>query len=168
MLRRIISATKNSYLIQVSLHVAFVHSFVNPLLFVVLHKGCRCIKKQSKLFKIIQFPRVFWNKLMIVPRRATIDLLCCNFSQYSARELPVTSNTDDRSFLVKLVQKSYICWMSPQQWGGIGAWVRVRKRVEPTREVGCWVWKKPHVGVSAVSIWSIKYKVYIKYVLSFF
>ena len=27
---------------QVSLHVAFVHSFVNPLLFVVLHKGCRC------------------------------------------------------------------------------------------------------------------------------
>ena len=26
---------------KVSLHVAFVHSFVNPLLFVVLHKGCR-------------------------------------------------------------------------------------------------------------------------------
>ena len=97
------------HLKQVSLHVAFVHSFVNPLLFVVLHKGCRCIKKQSKLFKIIQFPRVFWNKLMIVPRRATIDLLCCNFSQYSARELPVTSNTDDRSFLVKLVQKAHVC-----------------------------------------------------------
>ena len=30
---------------QVSLHVAFVHSFVNPLLFVVLHKGCRCLDK---------------------------------------------------------------------------------------------------------------------------
>ena len=31
------------HLTQVSLHVAFVHSFVNPLLFVVLHKGCRCV-----------------------------------------------------------------------------------------------------------------------------
>ena len=38
---------------QVSLHVAFVHSFVNPLLFIVLHKGCR---------------------------KATLDLLCCNFA----------------------------------------------------------------------------------------
>ena len=38
---------------QVALHVAFVHSFVNPLLFLVLHKGCR---------------------------KATLDLLCCNFS----------------------------------------------------------------------------------------
>ena len=33
--------------------MAFVHSFVNPLLFIVLHKGCR---------------------------KATLDLLCCNFS----------------------------------------------------------------------------------------
>ena len=38
--------------LKVSLHVAFVHSFVNPLLFIVLHKGCRA---------------------------ATIDILCCNF-----------------------------------------------------------------------------------------
>ena len=41
------------FVTQVSLHVAFVHSFVNPLLFIVLHKGCR---------------------------KATLDLLCCNFS----------------------------------------------------------------------------------------
>merc|ERR1712226_132296 len=62
---------KKSMSHEVSLHVAFVHSFVNPLLFVVLHKGCR---------------------------RATIDLLCCNFSHLqNARELPVNSNTDDRS-----------------------------------------------------------------------
>ena len=38
---------------QVALHVAFVHSFVNPLLFIILHKECRS---------------------------ATLDLLCCNFS----------------------------------------------------------------------------------------
>ena len=37
---------------EVTLHVAFVHAFVNPTLFLVLHKGLR---------------------------RATIDLLCCNF-----------------------------------------------------------------------------------------
>ncbi len=35
-----------------TLHVAFVHAFVNPALFLVLHKGLR---------------------------RATADLLCCNF-----------------------------------------------------------------------------------------
>jgi len=44
---------KKSMSHEVSLHVAFVHSFVNPLLFIVLHKGCR---------------------------KATLDLLCCNFS----------------------------------------------------------------------------------------
>jgi len=44
---------KKSMSHEVSLHVAFVHSFVNPLLFIVLHKGCR---------------------------KATIDLLCCNFA----------------------------------------------------------------------------------------
>ncbi|XP_059082425.1 histamine H2 receptor-like isoform X3 [Tigriopus californicus] len=37
---------------EVTLHVAFVHAFVNPTLFLVLHKGLR---------------------------RATLDLLCCNF-----------------------------------------------------------------------------------------
>jgi len=37
---------------EVTLHVAFVHAFVNPTLFLALHKGLR---------------------------RATIDLLCCNF-----------------------------------------------------------------------------------------
>merc|ERR1712004_421551 len=63
---------KKSMSHEVSLHVAFVHSFVNPLLFVVLHKGCR---------------------------RATLDLLCCNFSQYSAREVAVTSNTEQDSEL---------------------------------------------------------------------
>ena len=35
-----------------TLHVAFVHAFVNPTLFLVLHKGLR---------------------------KATVDLLCCNF-----------------------------------------------------------------------------------------
>ena len=44
---------KKSMAHEVALHVAFVHSFANPLLFLVLHKGCR---------------------------RATLDLLCCNFS----------------------------------------------------------------------------------------
>ena len=44
---------KQSMAHEVTLHVAFVHSFVNPLLFIVLHKGCR---------------------------KATLDLLCCNFS----------------------------------------------------------------------------------------
>ena len=34
---------------KVSLHVAFVHSFVNPLLFVVLHKGCRWICSLKKV-----------------------------------------------------------------------------------------------------------------------
>jgi len=52
---------KKSMSHEVSLHVAFVHSFVNPLLFVVLHKGCRA---------------------------ATLDLLCCNFSQNRGREMP--------------------------------------------------------------------------------
>ena len=37
---------------EVTLHVAFVHAFVNPTLFLVLHKGLR---------------------------KATIDLICCNF-----------------------------------------------------------------------------------------
>ena len=37
---------------EVTLHVAFVHAFVNPTLFLVLHKGLR---------------------------KATVDLLCCNF-----------------------------------------------------------------------------------------
>ena len=37
---------------EVTLHVAFVHAFVNPTLFLVLHKGLR---------------------------KATLDLLCCNF-----------------------------------------------------------------------------------------
>ena len=37
---------------EVTLHVAFVHAFVNPTLFLVLHKGLR---------------------------KATFDLLCCNF-----------------------------------------------------------------------------------------
>merc|ERR1712080_246913 len=63
---------KKSMSHEVSLHVAFVHSFVNPLLFVVLHKGCR---------------------------RATLDLLCCNFSQYSARETQLASHPDASSDL---------------------------------------------------------------------
>lgn len=37
---------------EVTLHVAFVHAFVNPTLFLVLHKGLR---------------------------KASLDLLCCNF-----------------------------------------------------------------------------------------
>ncbi len=37
---------------EVTLHVAFVHAFVNPALFIVLHKGLR---------------------------KAAIDLVCCNF-----------------------------------------------------------------------------------------
>ena len=41
---------------QVTLHVAFVHAFVNPTLFLVLHKGLR---------------------------KATLDLLCCNFRSSS-------------------------------------------------------------------------------------
>ena len=41
---------------EVTLHVAFVHAFVNPTLFLVLHKGLR---------------------------KATIDLLCCNFRSSS-------------------------------------------------------------------------------------
>merc|ERR1712013_833723 len=63
---------KKSMSHEVSLHVAFVHSFVNPLLFVVLHKGCR---------------------------RATLDLLCCNFSQYSAGETQLASHPDASSDL---------------------------------------------------------------------
>ena len=45
--------------VQVALHVAFVHSFVNPLLFLLLHRGCR---------------------------QATIDILCCNFSPPSGED----------------------------------------------------------------------------------
>ena len=41
---------------EVTLHVAFVHAFVNPTLFLVLHKGLR---------------------------KATLDLLCCNFRSSS-------------------------------------------------------------------------------------
>ena len=41
---------------KVTLHVAFVHAFVNPTLFLVLHKGLR---------------------------KATLDLLCCNFRSSS-------------------------------------------------------------------------------------
>lgn len=41
---------------EVTLHVAFVHAFVNPTLFLVLHKGLR---------------------------KATLDLLCCNFRNSS-------------------------------------------------------------------------------------
>ena len=41
---------------EVTLHVAFVHAFVNPTLFLVLHKGLR---------------------------NATLDLLCCNFRSSS-------------------------------------------------------------------------------------
>jgi hypothetical protein len=44
---------------EVTLHVAFVHAFVNPTLFLVLHKGLR---------------------------KATIDLLCCNFSRGGSGE----------------------------------------------------------------------------------
>ena len=45
--------------VQVALHVAFVHSFVNPLLFLLLHRGCR---------------------------QATLDILCCNFSPPSGED----------------------------------------------------------------------------------
>lgn len=41
---------------EVTLHVAFVHAFVNPTLFLVLHKGLR---------------------------KASLDLLCCNFRSSS-------------------------------------------------------------------------------------
>ena len=37
---------------EVTLHVAFVHAFVNPALFIALHKGLR---------------------------KAAVDLICCNF-----------------------------------------------------------------------------------------
>ena len=43
---------------EVTLHVAFVHAFVNPTLFLVLHKGLR---------------------------KATVDLLCCNFRSPTSR-----------------------------------------------------------------------------------
>ena len=45
---------------EVTLHVAFVHAFVNPTLFLVLHKGLR---------------------------KATIDLLCCNFRSSNSNHL---------------------------------------------------------------------------------
>lgn len=56
---------KKSWAHDVALHVAFVHSFVNPLLFIILHQGCR---------------------------RATLDLLCCNFSS-PPEEDPLLSPT---------------------------------------------------------------------------
>ena len=40
---------------EVTLHVAFVHAFVNPALFIALHKGLR---------------------------KAAVDLICCNFRYY--------------------------------------------------------------------------------------
>jgi len=43
---------KKSMAHEVALHVAFVHAFVNPTLFMVLHKGLR---------------------------KATLDIICCNF-----------------------------------------------------------------------------------------
>ena len=49
---------------EVTLHVAFVHAFVNPTLFLVLHKGLR---------------------------KATLDLLCCNFRSSSSSPTPVSS-----------------------------------------------------------------------------
>merc|ERR1712141_80238 len=54
---------KKSMAHEVALHVAFVHSFVNPLLFIVLHKGCRWIISSLK-------------KSSHKHRRATLDLLC--------------------------------------------------------------------------------------------
>ena len=50
---------------EVTLHVAFVHAFVNPTLFLVLHKGLR---------------------------KATIDLLCCNF-----RSTPTPSSRNNQN-----------------------------------------------------------------------
>ncbi|QQP49849.1 Uncharacterized protein FKW44_010653, partial [Caligus rogercresseyi] len=45
---------------EITLHVAFVHAFVNPTLFLVLHKGLR---------------------------KATLDLICCNFSDSASPAL---------------------------------------------------------------------------------
>ena len=39
-------------------------------------------------------------------RRATLDLLCCNFSQYSAREGAVTSNTEEDRWCAHNVRRS--------------------------------------------------------------
>ena len=86
---------------KVSLHVAFVHSFVNPLLFVVLHKGCRWVKYMTKCLKPFKV-----DILLQLTRRATLDLLCCNFSQYSAREVAVTSNTEEDRWCAHNVRRS--------------------------------------------------------------
>eukprot|EP00093_Oithona_nana_P003625 03625.XXX_87767_82707_1 [CDS] Oithona nana genome sequencing. len=51
---------------EVTLHVAFVHAFVNPTLFLVLHKGLR---------------------------KATLDLLCCNFRSPTPA-VPVNANSN--------------------------------------------------------------------------
>ena len=63
--------------VQVALHVAFVHSFVNPLLFLLLHRGCR---------------------------QATIDILCCNFSPPSGEDsatvltdVPITKQNENQN-----------------------------------------------------------------------
>ena len=65
---------------EVTLHVAFVHAFVNPTLFLVLHKGLR---------------------------KATLDLLCCNFRgplrtnhRGSSRNLEVAPPLDTRGQIV--------------------------------------------------------------------
>ena len=88
---------------KVSLHVAFVHSFVNPLLFVVLHKGCRWVKYMTKCLKPFKV-----DILLQLTRRATLDLLCCNFSQYSAREVAVTSNTEEERWCAHNVRRSQV------------------------------------------------------------
>jgi len=50
---------------EVTLHVAFVHAFVNPTLFLVLHKGLR---------------------------KATLDLLCCNFRSLAPTSVSLRNN----------------------------------------------------------------------------
>ena len=44
--------------------------------------------------------------LLQLTRRATLDLLCCNFSQYSAREVAVTSNTEEDRWSAHNVRRS--------------------------------------------------------------
>ena len=46
------------------------------------------------------------DNLLQLTRRATLDLLCCNFSQYSAREVAVTSNTEEDRWWAHNVRRS--------------------------------------------------------------
>jgi hypothetical protein len=50
---------------EVTLHVAFVHAFVNPTIFLVLHKGLR---------------------------KAILDLLCCNFRSLAPTSVSLRNN----------------------------------------------------------------------------